>query len=58
MDGTHAHARRRADEMAAATEQLHELGVPARIAPAARDLLVELRDSAAAGTIAPEKEPS
>ncbi|MGY1802579.1 DUF1932 domain-containing protein [Blastococcus sp. SYSU D00922] len=47
VDGTHTHARRRADEMAAATEQLEELGVPARIAPAARDLLVELRDAAA-----------
>jgi len=46
VDGTHAHARRRADEMAAATEQLEELGVPARIAAAARDLLVELRDGA------------
>jgi len=46
VDGTHAHARRRADEMAAATEQLEELGVPARIAPAARDLLVELRNAA------------
>ncbi|TQN43782.1 3-hydroxyisobutyrate dehydrogenase-like beta-hydroxyacid dehydrogenase [Blastococcus colisei] len=45
VNGTHAHARRRADEMAAATEQLRELGVPARIAPAARDLLVELRDA-------------
>ena len=45
VDGTHAHARRRADEMAAATEQLEELGVPARIAAAARDLLVELRDA-------------
>jgi 3-hydroxyisobutyrate dehydrogenase-like beta-hydroxyacid dehydrogenase len=44
VDGTHTHARRRADEMAAATEQLLELGVPARVAPAARDLLVELRD--------------
>jgi 3-hydroxyisobutyrate dehydrogenase-like beta-hydroxyacid dehydrogenase len=45
VDGTHTHARRRADEMAAATEQLEELGVPARIAAAARDLLVELRDA-------------
>ena len=45
IDGTHAHARRRADEMEAATEQLEELGVPARIAAAARDLLVELRDA-------------
>jgi 3-hydroxyisobutyrate dehydrogenase-like beta-hydroxyacid dehydrogenase len=46
VEGTHTHARRRADEMDAATEQLRELGVPARIAPAARDLLVELRDAA------------
>ncbi|WP_369256855.1 DUF1932 domain-containing protein [Geodermatophilus amargosae] len=46
VDGTRTHARRRADEMAAATEQLQELGVPARVAPAARDLLVELRDAA------------
>jgi 3-hydroxyisobutyrate dehydrogenase-like beta-hydroxyacid dehydrogenase len=45
VDGTHRHARRRADEMAAATDQLVELGVPARIAPAARDLLVQLRDA-------------
>jgi 3-hydroxyisobutyrate dehydrogenase-like beta-hydroxyacid dehydrogenase len=45
VDGTHRHARRRADEMAAATEQLHDLGVEPRIAAAARDLLVQLRDS-------------
>ena len=45
VEGTHTHARRRADEMAAATEQLQELGTPARIAAAARDLLVELRDA-------------
>jgi 3-hydroxyisobutyrate dehydrogenase-like beta-hydroxyacid dehydrogenase len=45
VDGTHRHARRRADEMAAATDQLHELGVPARIAPAARDLLRALPDA-------------
>jgi 3-hydroxyisobutyrate dehydrogenase-like beta-hydroxyacid dehydrogenase len=44
VDGTHKHARRRADEMAAATEQLTELGVAPRIAAAARDLLVQLRD--------------
>jgi 3-hydroxyisobutyrate dehydrogenase-like beta-hydroxyacid dehydrogenase len=44
VGGTHTHARRRADEMAAATDQLLELGVPARVAPAARDLLIELRD--------------
>jgi 3-hydroxyisobutyrate dehydrogenase-like beta-hydroxyacid dehydrogenase len=45
VEGTHRHARRRADEMAAATEQLEELGVRPRIAAAARDLLVELRDA-------------
>jgi 3-hydroxyisobutyrate dehydrogenase-like beta-hydroxyacid dehydrogenase len=45
IDGTHKHARRRADEMTAATEQLLELGVTARIAPAARDLLIALRDA-------------
>jgi 3-hydroxyisobutyrate dehydrogenase-like beta-hydroxyacid dehydrogenase len=44
VDGTHLHARRRADEMSAATEQLTELGVPPRISAAARDLLIELRD--------------
>jgi 3-hydroxyisobutyrate dehydrogenase-like beta-hydroxyacid dehydrogenase len=49
VDGTHTHARRRADEMAAATEQLRELGVPARVAAAARDLLVELRDAESRG---------
>ena len=47
VQGTHTHARRRADEMAAATEQLQELGVPARVAAATRDLLVELRDAPA-----------
>ncbi len=45
VDGTHRHARRRADEMAAATEQLTELGVAPRVAAAARDLLLELRDA-------------
>ncbi len=45
VDGTHRHARRRADEMAAATEQLAELGVAPRIASAARDLLTGLRDA-------------
>ncbi|MFG1605981.1 DUF1932 domain-containing protein [Actinoplanes sp. NPDC049265] len=44
VDGTHRHARRRADEMAAATEQLRSLGVEPRIASAARDLLDELKD--------------
>ena len=46
VDGTHRHARRRADEMAAAAEQLSALGVPARIATAARDQLTEIRDRA------------
>lgn len=50
VDGTHTHARRRADEMDAATAQLQELGVPARVAAAARDLLVELRDTGAGQT--------
>ena len=45
VDGTHRHARRRADEMAAATEQLIDLGVEPRVAAAARDLLAELRDT-------------
>lgn len=45
VDGTHRHARRRADEMAAATEQLADLGVTPRVAAAARDLLAELRDA-------------
>ncbi|MGY1839428.1 MULTISPECIES: DUF1932 domain-containing protein [unclassified Modestobacter] len=44
VDGTHKHARRRADEMTAATEQLTGLGVQPRVAAAARDLLGELRD--------------
>ena len=42
VDGTHAHAVRRADEMAAATEQLLELGVQPRVAAAARDMLKAL----------------
>jgi 3-hydroxyisobutyrate dehydrogenase-like beta-hydroxyacid dehydrogenase len=44
VDGTHAHARRRADEMAAASEQLRGLGVEPRVAGAARDLLIAIRD--------------
>jgi 3-hydroxyisobutyrate dehydrogenase-like beta-hydroxyacid dehydrogenase len=44
IDGTHRHARRRADEMTAAAAQLAELGVHPRIATAARDLLIALRD--------------
>jgi 3-hydroxyisobutyrate dehydrogenase-like beta-hydroxyacid dehydrogenase len=45
VTGTHQHARRRADEMAAAAEQLRGLGVPPRIAAAAHDLLVSLTDA-------------
>jgi 3-hydroxyisobutyrate dehydrogenase-like beta-hydroxyacid dehydrogenase len=48
VDGTHRHAARRFDEMAAAAEQLTELGVEPRIARAARDLLAALRDREAA----------
>jgi 3-hydroxyisobutyrate dehydrogenase-like beta-hydroxyacid dehydrogenase len=44
VDGTHRHARRRVDEMTAAAEQLLELGVTPRVAIAARDLLVRIRD--------------
>jgi 3-hydroxyisobutyrate dehydrogenase-like beta-hydroxyacid dehydrogenase len=58
VEGTHTHARRRADEMAAATEQLEELGVPARVAAAARDLLVELRDGAASRLAAVAEVPT
>jgi 3-hydroxyisobutyrate dehydrogenase-like beta-hydroxyacid dehydrogenase len=47
VDGTHRHARRRADEMTAAAGQEVELGVPSRVAAAARDLLIELRDAQA-----------
>ncbi|HST83040.1 MAG TPA: DUF1932 domain-containing protein [Kineosporiaceae bacterium] len=49
VEGTHTHARRRTDEMAAAAEQLRELGVRPRIAIAAHDLLAELRDRADVG---------
>ncbi len=45
VDGSHRHARRRADEMAAAAEQLRELGVEPRSATAAHDLLAALRDA-------------
>ncbi|GGL10204.1 hypothetical protein GCM10012284_51200 [Mangrovihabitans endophyticus] len=43
IDGTHRHARRRADEMTAAGAQLDELGIEPRVATAARDLLIALR---------------
>lgn len=42
VSGTHRHAVRRADEMAAATEMLVELGVEPAIAAASRDLLSRL----------------
>ena len=45
--GSITHAVRRADEMAAATEMLGELGVPARIAAASRDWLEQLAKEAA-----------
>jgi 3-hydroxyisobutyrate dehydrogenase-like beta-hydroxyacid dehydrogenase len=48
VDGSHRHARRRVDEMAAASEQLRELGVPPRISDATRDLLTALRDGPSA----------
>jgi 3-hydroxyisobutyrate dehydrogenase-like beta-hydroxyacid dehydrogenase len=44
FESTHTHARRRADEMAAAAEQLTELGLTPRVTAAARDQLVALRD--------------
>lgn len=44
VDGTHRHAKRRAEEMTAAAEQVTELGVRTRIAAAARDQLIDLRD--------------
>jgi hypothetical protein len=40
--GSITHAIRRADEMAAATDLLGELGIPARIAAASRDWLEQL----------------
>ncbi|GIF04621.1 NAD(P)-dependent oxidoreductase [Actinoplanes siamensis] len=44
VDGTHQHARRRADEMTAAAEQVASLGLTPRVATAARDLLAAIRD--------------
>jgi 3-hydroxyisobutyrate dehydrogenase-like beta-hydroxyacid dehydrogenase len=46
LESSRKHARRRADEMSAATEQMRELGVEPRIAAATRDQLTELRDTA------------
>ena len=50
VDGSRRHARRRADEMAAAVEQLDALGVPSRVAAAARDQLAEIRDLSSGAT--------
>ncbi|SNS17934.1 3-hydroxyisobutyrate dehydrogenase [Geodermatophilus pulveris] len=47
--GSHRHARRRSAEMAAAAEQLRDLGVPPRVAGAARDQLAALADPGCAG---------
>jgi 3-hydroxyisobutyrate dehydrogenase-like beta-hydroxyacid dehydrogenase len=44
FESTHTHARRRADEMAAAAEQLTDLGVTPRVTAAARDQFAALRD--------------
>ncbi|GGN24011.1 3-hydroxyisobutyrate dehydrogenase-like beta-hydroxyacid dehydrogenase [Actinoplanes campanulatus] len=44
VDGSVKHAVRRREEMAAATELLEDLGVPPRIAPAARDILADLAE--------------
>lgn len=45
VKGSHQHAVRRADEMAAAVEMLRELGVEPAIARASRDLLARLAGS-------------
>lgn len=42
VDGTFQHARRRSDEMAAAAQQLRDLGVAPRMASAACDLLTDI----------------
>jgi hypothetical protein len=42
LDGSHAHAVRRLDELRAATDYLEELGVPARVASAAAEWLEQL----------------
>ncbi|MEV6346291.1 DUF1932 domain-containing protein [Actinoplanes sp. NPDC051851] len=43
VDGSHKHAVRRREEMAAAAELLDSLGVPSRIAGASRDWLEDLK---------------
>jgi len=52
-EGSITHAARRTDEMAAAAEQLRELGIPARIAVASRDWLAQLNDENAKAAAAP-----
>ena len=47
VDGSHRHALRRRDEMAAAADLLDDLGVPNRVTPAARDWLAALIDDSA-----------
>jgi hypothetical protein len=44
VTGTHQHAVRRADEMAAATDMLTELGVAPTMSAATRDLLTRLAE--------------
>ncbi|GLZ03087.1 hypothetical protein Acsp03_05540 [Actinomadura sp. NBRC 104412] len=58
VSGTHRHAVRRADEMAAATDMLAELDVPPLIAAASRDLLRRLaagRNPSGSGTTGPSR---
>lgn len=47
VGGSHQHAKRRREEMAAAVDMLHELGVDPLVATASRDLLTRLRDAPA-----------
>jgi 3-hydroxyisobutyrate dehydrogenase-like beta-hydroxyacid dehydrogenase len=50
--GSITHAARRTDEMAAAADQLRELGIPARIAAASRDWLAQLNEENLSGAAA------
>jgi 3-hydroxyisobutyrate dehydrogenase-like beta-hydroxyacid dehydrogenase len=52
-EGSITHAARRTDEMAAAADQLRELGVPARIAVASRDWLAQLNEENSSGAAVP-----
>jgi 3-hydroxyisobutyrate dehydrogenase-like beta-hydroxyacid dehydrogenase len=49
VTGSRRHARRRSAEMAAAAQQLADLGVPPRVAAAARDQLAALAETPAPG---------